>query len=83
MEFYSLLDRYGHVVYENKKVPRKIFFRVMKKFRSKICDTFFENHNFRGLVDFQKKCQKISIEIFSSLEKIFSDKLFFKTFLFS
>ena len=39
MEFYSLLDSYGYVVYENKKVlkkkvTRKIFFRVMKNFRT-------------------------------------------------
>ena len=25
MEFYSLLDSYGHVVYENKKVWKKVF----------------------------------------------------------
>ena len=45
MEFYSLLNSYGYVVYENKKkfwkkVFRKIFFRVMKKFRSNFFDIF-------------------------------------------
>ena len=34
MEFYSLLNSYGYVVYENKKMEKKfieIIFRVMKK----------------------------------------------------
>ena len=44
MEFYSLLNSYGYVVYENKKVLKKkvsckIFFRVMKKNRSEFFGT--------------------------------------------
>ena len=88
MEFYSLLNSYGNVVYENKKsfekksFPKNIF-RVMKKFRPKIFTFFFENQHFRDLVDFQKKMSKKSIDFFSSLE-IFMTEFFFRTFfLFS
>ena len=54
----------------------------MKKFRSKIFDTFFENQHFRDLVDFRdlaKKMPKKIIENFSSLE-IFMTNFFFRTF---
>ena len=65
MEFYSLLNSYGHVVYENKKVlkkkvSRKIFFRVMKNFRSKFFDTLI-------LVRFSKEFPKLHCNLGNSL----------------
>ena len=84
MEFCSLLDSYGHVVYENKKsfekkLSEKYFFEWWKNFGRKFWH-FFENPPNLENVDFQKKCQKFSTEIFSSLEKIFFGKLFSQNF---
>ena len=85
MEFNSLLNNYGYVVYGNEKVLKKSE-KYFSSDEKKIVENlliFFENQHFRGLVDFQKKmCQNFPTENFSSLEKIFFGKLFSKLLYF-
>ena len=89
MECYSLLESYGHVVYENKKSfekknPEKYFFEWWKNFDQIFLHIFFENPLNLENGDFEKKNVKISRpKIFHHSKKYFSGTFFSKTFLFS
>ena len=90
MEFYSLLDSYGYVVYENKNT-------FWKKFSEKYFFDRWNFWNFKNFEIFEKiwksnikklgkwlKCEflnpKIQARFFLIDRKIFFDNFFFKTF---
>ena len=85
MEFYSLLDNYGYVVYENKKKfwKKKFsgkYFPSDEKFSTKKNCHFLRISIFSKMSDFQIFYRIFLVENFSSLEKYFSANFFFELF---
>ena len=84
MEFYSLLNSYGDVVYENKKVFGKKFpekyFSNDEKISTENFDTFFENQHFH----FREILRSSKIfENQKNVRKYFWSDFFFQNFFFS
>ena len=83
MEFYSLLDSYGFVVYGNKKSLKKKFSEKYFSSDEKISVENFWHFFFRPKIFDKKSVKNFRPKIFHHSKKYFSDNFFSKLFLFS